>query len=63
MLWGRHNPYFEIAETLSRMQDLPRMEAYIFDGGHFLFGTHTQAALSLVIEFIKRTQEGTPQLP
>ncbi|WP_394888389.1 alpha/beta fold hydrolase [Mesorhizobium sp. AaZ16] len=63
MLWGRHDPWFDIAETLSWMQDLPRMEAHIFDGGHFLLETHAEPALSLMMEFIKRTQEGPTQLP
>ena len=34
MVWGRHDAFFDIAETLSWMQDLPRMEAHIPDGGH-----------------------------
>jgi pimeloyl-ACP methyl ester carboxylesterase len=55
MLWGRHDPFFDIAETLSWMQDLPRMEAHIFDGGHFLLETHADAAAALMAEFIKRT--------
>jgi pimeloyl-ACP methyl ester carboxylesterase len=63
MLWGRHDPWFDIAETLSWMQDLPRMEAHIFDGGHFLLETHAEPALSLMMEFIKRTQERPTQLP
>lgn len=55
LLWGRHDPYFDIAETLSWMQDLPRMEAHILDGGHFLLETHAEPALSLMTEFIERT--------
>jgi hypothetical protein len=31
---GRHDAFFEIAETLPWMQALPRMEAHIFDAGH-----------------------------
>ncbi len=58
MLWGRHDPYFDIAETLSWMQDLPRMEAHIFDGGHFLLETHAAAAVALMLDFISRTQRG-----
>jgi pimeloyl-ACP methyl ester carboxylesterase len=56
MLWGRHDPYFDIAETLSWMQDLPRMEAHILNGGHFLLETHAEQAADLVVEFIERTQ-------
>ena len=63
MLWGRHDPFFDLAETLSWMQDLPRMEAHIFDGGHFLLETHAEPALSLMMEFIKRTQARVTQRP
>jgi surfactin synthase thioesterase subunit len=38
------------------MQDLPRMEAHIFDCGHFLLETHAEPALTLMMEFIKRTE-------
>jgi pimeloyl-ACP methyl ester carboxylesterase len=54
MLWGRHDPYFDIAETLSWIQDLPRMEAHVFDGGHFLLETHSVAAVPLMLDFIQR---------
>jgi pimeloyl-ACP methyl ester carboxylesterase len=54
LLWGRHDPWFDIAETLSWMQDLPRMEAHIFDGGHFLLETHAAPAAALIAEFIER---------
>jgi pimeloyl-ACP methyl ester carboxylesterase len=57
MLWGRHDPYFDIAETLSWMHDLPRMEAHVFDGGHFLLETHARPALALMVDFIERTRE------
>jgi pimeloyl-ACP methyl ester carboxylesterase len=59
MLWGRHDPFFDLAETLSWMQDLPRMEAHIFDGGHFLLETHAAAAVPLMLDFIKRPPTGT----
>jgi pimeloyl-ACP methyl ester carboxylesterase len=55
MLWGRHDPFFEIAETLSWMLDLPRMEAHIFDAGHLLLETHAAAAVSLMLDFVRRT--------
>jgi pimeloyl-ACP methyl ester carboxylesterase len=56
MLWGRHDAFFDIAETLSWMQALPRMEAHIFDAGHFLLETHAPQAAALMAEFIKRTE-------
>jgi pimeloyl-ACP methyl ester carboxylesterase len=56
MIWGRHDAFFDIAETLSWIQDLPRMEAHVLDGGHFLLETHAARAAELMAEFIKRTE-------
>ena len=52
MLWGRHDAFFNIAETISWMEDLPRMEAHILDGGHFLLETHAKPAATLLRDFI-----------
>lgn len=57
MLWGRHDAFFDLAETLSWMQTLPRMEAHIFDAGHLLLETHAAAAASLMLDFICRTRQ------
>jgi pimeloyl-ACP methyl ester carboxylesterase len=55
MLWGRHDAFFDVAETLSWMQDLPRMEAHIFDAGHLLLETHAAPAAALISEFVVRS--------
>jgi pimeloyl-ACP methyl ester carboxylesterase len=55
MLWGRHDAFFDLAETLSWMRALPRMEAHIFDAGHLLLETHAAAAAPLMLDFIRRT--------
>jgi pimeloyl-ACP methyl ester carboxylesterase len=55
MTWGRHDAFFAIAETVSWMEDLPRMEAHILDGGHFLLETHAKPVTGLVQSFIART--------
>lgn len=55
MVWGRHDAFFDISETLSWMQDLPRMEAHILDGGHFLLETHAAPAARCMREFIEHT--------
>lgn len=54
MLWGRHDAFFDLAEVLSWMRALPRMEAHIFDAGHFLLETHAPAAASLMLDFVRR---------
>jgi pimeloyl-ACP methyl ester carboxylesterase len=62
MVWARHDPFFDLAEILSWMRALPRMEGHVLDAGHKLLETHGAAAVSLMLDFIRRTQrkgEGT----
>jgi pimeloyl-ACP methyl ester carboxylesterase len=54
MLWGRHDSFFNLAETLSWMTALPRMEAHILDAGHFLLETSAGQAAKLMTDFIER---------
>ncbi len=55
LLWGRHDIYFDIAEVVSWMRDLPRMEAHVFDAGHLMLETHTAEAAPVLRDFIMRT--------
>jgi pimeloyl-ACP methyl ester carboxylesterase len=55
MVWGRHDPFFDLPEVLSWMQALPRMEAHILDAGHKLLETHAAVAVPLMLEFIRRS--------
>ncbi|MCQ4166567.1 alpha/beta fold hydrolase [Tahibacter harae] len=52
LVWGRHDAFFDIAETLSWMRALPRMEAHVLDGGHFLLETHAPEAGRIFRRFI-----------
>jgi pimeloyl-ACP methyl ester carboxylesterase len=56
MVWGRHDGFFDLAEVLSWMQALPRMEAHVLDAGHKLLETHAAAAVPLMLDFIRHTQ-------
>ena len=58
MLWGRHDIFFDIAEVLSWIQDLPRMEAHILDGPHLLLETHAAQCAELIVDFVSRTRPG-----
>lgn len=53
MVWGRHEPYFDIAEIPSWLTDLPRMEAHILNGGHLLLETHAAKAAALMQSFLE----------
>jgi pimeloyl-ACP methyl ester carboxylesterase len=55
MIWGRHDPFFDLAEVLSWMRTVPRMEAHVLDAGHKLLETHATVATSLMRDFIRRT--------
>jgi pimeloyl-ACP methyl ester carboxylesterase len=63
MLWGRHDAFFDIAETLSWLRALPRMEAHILDAGHLLLETHAAAAVPLMLDFIRRTGRESARTP
>lgn len=52
MIWGRHDSFFDLKETLSWMQDLPRMEAHVLDAGHFVLETEAERAASLMLDFV-----------
>jgi pimeloyl-ACP methyl ester carboxylesterase len=52
LLWGRHDAFFDLAETLSWMRALPRMEAHVLDAGHLLLETHADVAAVLMRDFI-----------
>ena len=53
---GRHDVFFDLAETVSWMHDLPRMEAHVLDAGHLLIETHSAAAAPLILDSIERSE-------
>jgi pimeloyl-ACP methyl ester carboxylesterase len=54
MIWGRHDAFFDLSETLSWMRALPRMEAHILDAGHFALETHAPAVVRIMTDFLAR---------
>lgn len=56
MLWGRHDPYFEIEEVLAYARELGRLEMHIYDAAHLLLETHPRECAALMCEFILNTQ-------
>ncbi|WP_130797088.1 alpha/beta fold hydrolase [Streptomyces otsuchiensis] len=53
VLWGRHDPAFDIAEVLAYHQELTTFEAHIFDAGHFLLETHAAEVAGLLVDFTR----------
>jgi pimeloyl-ACP methyl ester carboxylesterase len=60
MLWGRHDIFFDLEETLSWMKALPRMEAHILDGPHLLLETHSAECAALMRAFVWRVEGARP---
>ena len=56
MLWGRHDPFFEIEEVLAYARELDRLDMHIYDGAHLLLETHHQECAALMREFIMNVQ-------
>ncbi|MFC7622870.1 alpha/beta fold hydrolase [Microlunatus sp. GCM10028923] len=52
VLWGRHDPYFDIAEVLAYHRALPVLDAHLFDAGHFLLETHAAEVAPLLTGFV-----------
>jgi pimeloyl-ACP methyl ester carboxylesterase len=59
LLWGRHDPYFEIEEVMAYANDLERLDMHIYDGTHLLLETHHRECAALMRHFIVRSgQQG-----
>lgn len=58
LLWGRHDPYFEIEEVLAYARELDRLDMHIYDGAHLLLETHSQECTALMREFILNVEIG-----
>jgi pimeloyl-ACP methyl ester carboxylesterase len=58
MLWGRHDSFFDGAEILSWLQELPRMEAHVLDGPHFVLETHAAQCAALIADFVGGPGQG-----
>jgi pimeloyl-ACP methyl ester carboxylesterase len=58
MVWGRHDPFFDLDETVDWMKARPRMEAHVLDGGHMLLETRADDAARLIRDFIRTPGRG-----
>ncbi|WP_235578132.1 alpha/beta fold hydrolase [Pseudorhodoferax sp. Leaf267] len=63
MVWGRHDVYFDLAEVLSWMRALPRMQTHVLDAGHLLLETHAAAAASLMLDLSHGSRDRCARTP
>jgi pimeloyl-ACP methyl ester carboxylesterase len=53
VLWGNHDPSFDIGEPERYRQDVPRAEIHVLDAGHFALDTKADLIAALVREFMQ----------
>ncbi|WP_152362035.1 alpha/beta fold hydrolase [Microlunatus speluncae] len=60
LLWGRHDPYFDIAEVFAFHRTLTAVEAHLYDAGHFLLETHAAEVTPLLTAFVDEVLDREP---
>ncbi|HEX7824234.1 MAG TPA: alpha/beta hydrolase [Mycobacterium sp.] len=58
LLWGRHDPFFEIGEIMAFHRVLDSVEIHVFEGGHQLLETHHGECADLVTRFMLDVEAG-----
>ncbi|MBF6129592.1 alpha/beta fold hydrolase [Nocardia brasiliensis] len=58
LLWGRHDPFFEIDEIMAYHRDLRSLEIHVFESGHQLLETHHDECATLVTRFMSEVAAG-----
>ena len=52
LLWGRHDPYYQIEEAYAFGKDLDRIDMHLYDGTHLLLETHYDECARMMRNFI-----------
>jgi pimeloyl-ACP methyl ester carboxylesterase len=56
VLWGRHDPSFDISEPDAYKQDVPQAEVHVLEAGHFALDTAADQIADLVRGFLGRSE-------
>jgi pimeloyl-ACP methyl ester carboxylesterase len=56
VLWGRHDPSFDLGEPERYRQDVPNAGVSVLDAGHFALDTQADAIAALLREFMQTQQ-------
>jgi pimeloyl-ACP methyl ester carboxylesterase len=52
IIWGKHDPFFNVKEANCYKKDLPDAQVHIIDGSHMVLETHFDEVLSLISYFL-----------
>jgi pimeloyl-ACP methyl ester carboxylesterase len=57
VVWGVHDPYYDLDEVLAYHRALPTVESHLLDAGHYLLETHSREALGYIKPFIAELRD------
>jgi len=52
IVWGVHDPYFELDEVLAYHRELPAARSHLLDAGHYLLETHSRECVAHIRPFV-----------
>jgi pimeloyl-ACP methyl ester carboxylesterase len=52
VIWGKHDPSFDISEPEAYRRDVPKAEVHMLDAGHFALDTAADEVAGFVRDFI-----------
>ena len=52
IIWGKHDPYFSLAEAYCYKRDLPNAQVHIIEGSHMVLETNFDEVVELISTFI-----------
>ena len=58
LLWGRHDPFFDLNEIMAYNRALDSLEIHVFESGHQLLETHPRECAALVTRFMLDVEAG-----
>ena len=53
VIWGKHDPFFNVEEAVCYKRDLPDAQVHILDGSHWVLETNFDEVLNLISSFFK----------
>ncbi|SDL72625.1 Pimeloyl-ACP methyl ester carboxylesterase [Glycomyces sambucus] len=54
IIWGVHDPFFNLDEVPAFRRSLPHAESHLLDAGHYLLETHSRECADLMRPFVSR---------
>ncbi|MBO9564771.1 MAG: alpha/beta hydrolase [Niastella sp.] len=52
VIWGKHDPFFNVGEAVCYKRDLPNAQVHIVDGSHWVLETNFDEVLKLIDDFL-----------